>query len=253
MSDVSGTPRAHPPSDNEAADLMLFLATSPSPARPATNRDKDSKDGSAYRMLGGSPGLRAKGRVLFANSNSGAGSDGGRALISEGSFGSSSGGGDVSMSDGSELPLPRFESRLSISTVHDDGSGDGCLSTPMEPNVIPPTPIALTPAQLLPPPPSPSNYDNNSWPSPVSYVPVDSETTPKPQAPPTPGSLAFNLNDFINVSPSPATPVHGHSGVFQQGLRADVGRKLFGEEQGRQGEELLRSGGGLGAGIDLGR
>lgn len=244
MSDVGGTPRAHAPSDNEAADLMLFLATSPSPARPASNRDKDAKDGPMYRALGGSSGLRAKGRVLFPNSGSGIGNDGGGTLMSEGSFGSST--GDVCMSDGGELPLRRFESRLSISTVHDGGGG---LSAPMEPNVIPPTPTAPTPGQLLPPPPSPS-INNNNWQLPLSYVSADPETTPRQQAPPTPGGLSFNLNDFINVSPSPATPVHG--GGFKQGLRADVGRRLFGEEQARQSGEQLRNGGGaLGAGIDL--
>jgi hypothetical protein len=239
LSDVGGTPRAPAPSDNEAANLMLFLATSPSPARPTTNRDKDGKDGLAYRALGGGPGLREKGRGLFAGA--GAGSDDGRPLMSEGSFGSSS-GGDVCMSDG-ELPLRRFESRLSISAGH-DLSGGG-LSASMEPTVVPPTPTAPTPAQLL----------NNSWPSPSSYGHADSELTPRLQAPPTPGSLSFNLNDFINVSPSPATPMHSQDGDFKQGLgtsmRADVGRKLFGEEQGRhQGGEQVSSG-GLGAGIDL--
>ena len=55
------TPRPAP-SDNGAADLMLFLATSPSPARS----NKNTRDMAAYRALtGGSGPLRSKGRDLF--------------------------------------------------------------------------------------------------------------------------------------------------------------------------------------------
>lgn len=49
----AASPKPEAPTDNEAADLMLFLATSPSPARKAA-----SSDLAAYRALG-------KGRVLF--------------------------------------------------------------------------------------------------------------------------------------------------------------------------------------------
>ncbi|KAF9041023.1 hypothetical protein BDZ89DRAFT_1209161, partial [Hymenopellis radicata] len=45
------TPRPAP-TDNEAADLMLFLATSPSPARPSKDAN-NSRDQAAYRALGG--------------------------------------------------------------------------------------------------------------------------------------------------------------------------------------------------------
>ena len=57
----TGTP--HPPSDTEAADLMLFLATSPSPVRPTASKDRDPKDVTAFRSLSGISTL--KGRILF--------------------------------------------------------------------------------------------------------------------------------------------------------------------------------------------
>ncbi|KAE9402934.1 hypothetical protein BT96DRAFT_517067 [Gymnopus androsaceus JB14] len=65
------TPRPAP-TDNEAADLMLYLATSPSPARASGS--KNSRDAAAFRALG-NPNpvnnanngnmMRAKPRVLF--------------------------------------------------------------------------------------------------------------------------------------------------------------------------------------------
>ena len=57
---------------------MLYLHTSPSPARPTTTQDRDAKDSAAFRALGGGGSLRAKGRVLFF-----AGDDGGSPLRSE--------------------------------------------------------------------------------------------------------------------------------------------------------------------------
>lgn len=233
----NGTPRPKP-TDNEAADLMLFLATSPSPVRPSTNREKDAKDGAAYRALGGGAGLRAKGRVLFGEGSEGSGSGPSRVLGSDGSFTSSN--GDVSMSDiggeGASLPQRRLDapSSLSISTTSHGEGGSG-LAAPMEPTIIPPTPTEPTHGQLLPPPASPNATAENYH--------IASETTPRPQAPPTPGNFPFNLNDFINVSPSPATALKAG-----MGSRPDIGRKLFEGEQG--GAEPSR-GGALGAGIDL--
>lgn len=58
-----GSTTPHPPSDTEAADLMLFLATSPSPVRASTSKDKDARDMAAFRTLSGNSAL--KGRVLF--------------------------------------------------------------------------------------------------------------------------------------------------------------------------------------------
>lgn len=237
-----GTPRARAatisgqaPSDSEAADLMLFLATSPSPVRPTINRDrdKDTQDGlGPYRALGGGEGLRAKGRVLFAGAGGASGS--GNGLIREGSIGSSN--GDVSMS---ELPH-RLDLGLSINTA-DGGAGL------MQANIIPPTPVEVS-APAVPPPSSPSL--------------VAKDTTPKPQLHPSPapvGGLPFNLNDFIHTSPLPptnGTPFKSGSGV---GMRADMGRRLFEDMHSHshqhhqmQGvEHQSRTGAGLGAGIDL--
>ena len=61
----------NPPTDSEAADLMLFLATSPSPVRPTTVKEREAKDAAAYRTLSGNPALQ--GRVLFPGSGSSAG------------------------------------------------------------------------------------------------------------------------------------------------------------------------------------
>jgi hypothetical protein len=55
-------------------------------------------------------------------------------------------------------------------------------------------------------------------------------------APATPGTYTFNLNDFINVSPSPAGP-HRTTAPYKQnlsGIRSGGGRKLFADEQAEQ-------------------
>jgi hypothetical protein len=79
-------------------------------------------------------------------------------------------------------------------------------------------------------------------------------------APATPGTYTFNLNDFINVSPSPAGP-HRTTAPYKQnlsGIRSGGGRKLFADEQAEQligAEETSRMGEhpntALGAGIHL--
>lgn len=253
--DITGTParKGRGPTDSEAADLMLYLATSPSPVRPA-HRERGEGPG------GGTGGLRVKGRVLFAGT-----------------------GGDVNMDMDTSPP----HSGLSIhssSAGGRSGAGAGLAAPMMEANVIPPSPMAPTPSQLLPPPPSPSSFHSNS-----NHNSNSADTTPRPPYHPqpnsqlhsqsqtpnqTPGNTPFNLNDFINVSPSPAhtatatgTPVPGGSGMMMgmgSSLRADVGRRLFEGEQGvryvggagvvrGEGDDDGRSGdgGGLEAGIDM--
>ncbi|KIJ62855.1 hypothetical protein HYDPIDRAFT_93792 [Hydnomerulius pinastri MD-312] len=242
--DVHSTPRAD---DEEAANLMLYLHTSPSPARPTTTRDKGARDLAAFRTLGGGSSLRAKGRVLFSG-----GEDGRSPLRSESSFTVDSLPGSQSSQTLSQ-PL-----RLETSN---NGAGSLAPSAPMEPIVIPPTPVAHAPphsSHLLPAPPSPPRRaDSSSLPVP-------------PQAPPTPGNVPFNLNDFINVSPSPAAATVPRSAISLKSglganLRADVGRKLFEEEHNRHqhmspssttgaytdGLRNERGGGVLGASIDL--
>ena len=136
-------------------------------------------------------------------------------------------------SEGASLSQHRFDahsSSLSISTTS-QGEGGGGLEAPMEPNVIPPTPTEPIHGQPTLLNPTAENYH------------LASEMTPRPQAPPTPGNFSFNLNEFINVSPSPVAAPKGGIGPV-----ADIGRKLFEGEQG--GAEPSR-GGALGAGIDL--
>jgi hypothetical protein len=264
--DPNTTPKAAP-TDTEAADLMLFLATSPSPARPTTNRDRDTKDMAAYRALGGG-GSGLTGRVLFPGVD-GSGSSKltghGHALRrgADGSYGSS-----IS-SIGSGMGAARG-SPPEDSSAHDSRPDDGPdpLITHLKSTVTPPTPPVLSPSHLLPPlpsspstnkhsnmnPSSSSQPPSNPWPSAPGSPFLTSDPKSTPQASPTPNSLPFNFNDFINVSPSPAHVERGGPGSKSNlGLRADVGRKLFEEEQQRQVDAGRRPSGplGLGAGIDL--
>ena len=216
------TPRPAP-TDNEAADLMLFLATSPSPARPS---NKDSRDAATYRALGGGSGaLRDKGRVLFP-----------------------SGPGDPPASRGSsprQLPLlarggeSSFTS--SISSIGTDmgtrSNGELCAKyMPTPSQLLPPASLPL-PSSL---PSSPSRKDVNDSPKPSSMQ----------------GAVDFNFNDFIHASPSPSRGAIGQGQKPSLGLRADVGRKLFEEEQIRQSMNGTRSPGkrpgrSPGVGVDL--
>ncbi|KAF8442217.1 hypothetical protein L210DRAFT_3644356 [Boletus edulis BED1] len=235
----TSTPRAD---DEEAANLMLYLHTSPSPARPTTTRDRDAKDLTAFRALGGAGSLRSKGRVLFSG-----GDDGRSPLRSESSF--------------TIDTLPGSQNSQTMSQPHrldpvSNHAGSLAPSAPMQPMVVPPTPVpeaSPTPSQLLPAPLSPPGQTEALF--------------PQSQAPPTPGSVPFNLNDFINVSPSPATSTVPRSAISLKSglganLRTDLGRKLFEEEQHRHqhltasynhGDGLRheKNGSSLGASIDL--
>jgi hypothetical protein len=209
------TPRAD---DEEAANIMLYLHTSPSPVRPTTTRDRDTRDLAAFRALGsGSASLLTNGKVLFA------GQDPRSSLRSEHSFTSET----LSSSQDSTQPLSQ---PLRMDTA---SSGTLAPAPPLEPIIVPPTPTeGAESSALLPSPPSPSRCSDTS--NAYSGSPPNSL-----QAPPTPGNVPFNLNDFINVSPSPAvtsaprTAMSLKSGLGAN-LRADVGRKLFEEEQQRQ-------------------
>ncbi|KAF7312465.1 hypothetical protein MIND_00260100 [Mycena indigotica] len=215
----TGTPRAGP-SDNEAADLMLFLATSPSPVRKG-----DQRDLAAYRALNGS---RPKGRVLFPTAGSMADADGAPKTLSRG--------------------MDSFTSSVSSIGGEMRGTtpGNSRTSTPVPTTAIAvaPVPRAVvpTPAQLLPPPTMP---------------PVRQESPKLPQ------QQEFNYNEYLHPSPVPAAPQRtGSASITQKqnlGLRADVGRKLFEEEQMRHHAMTMNQSSGkprvddrtLGAGIDL--
>ncbi|KAK0446275.1 hypothetical protein EV421DRAFT_265100 [Armillaria borealis] len=229
MSNASPTQQTTPrpaPTDNEAADLMLFLATSPSPARPS---NKDAKDMAAYRTLGGGAGaLRAKGRVLFPTAPGDPNSqDAGRANP-RGPGSGLSRGGESSFTS-------------SISSIGSDlgGRRDSIPGIDRSSN------RSSTPSQLLPPP---------SFPPQTSVPSSPSGRRKSVDGSPRPGSAHdFNFHDFINASPSPSRGYPQHNRLT--GLRADVGRKLFEGEQlrlGMQGAHMKRPDDrGLGAGIDL--
>ncbi|KAG6369704.1 hypothetical protein JVT61DRAFT_14132 [Boletus reticuloceps] len=208
----------------------------------AANLMLDAKDLTAFRALGGAGSLRTKGRVLFSG-----GDDGRSPLRSESSF--------------TIDTLPGSQNSQTMSQPHrldpvSNHAGSLAPAAPMQPMVVPPTPApeaSPTPSQLLPAPLSPSGQTEALF--------------PQSQAPPTPGSVPFNLNDFINVSPSPATSTVPRSAISLKSglganLRTDLGRKLFEEEQHRHqhltasynhGDGLRheKNGSSLGASIDL--
>lgn len=224
--------------DSEAAELMMFLATSPSPARANAARDRDAE---AYRALSGGAGL--KGRVLFSGAP-----EESRMLHREatGSFAST-----VTAFSDSGAPSEAKKA-------------DDVMDVEMD--VTPPTPVTSHPPQLLAPPISPPVSPHlphslraaalhHGFPGgkPFEFLPTESRQN---NAPHTPGNVAFNLNEFINVSPSPATP---RSASAMVSSRMDVGRKLFADEHQMKGIIVPDSGrpgnpnrgSYLGAGIDF--
>ncbi|KAI9509834.1 hypothetical protein F5148DRAFT_695498 [Russula earlei] len=256
--------------DQEAIKLLYYLRESPSPARPSTVRSRDGQDAASLRTLTDSSDLKAQGRVLFPTSSGGV-TDVPLAyrMLTRDNSGSS-----ISSTAAMEIPASRSLTReptlvidppvgdvelpqhsdLSIRTGNDS-------DIPPVTKVTPPTPID-TPhmSQLLPPPSSPQrNIQSSNSTLPASPI---SEHKAHHTAPATPGTYTFNLNDFINVSPSPAGP-HRIAAPYKQnlsGIRSGGGRKLFAEEQAEQligVEETSRVGEhpntALGAGIHLTR
>ncbi|KAF7327921.1 hypothetical protein MKEN_00372100 [Mycena kentingensis (nom. inval.)] len=226
------TPHAGP-SDNEAADLMLFLATSPSPVRKG-----DQRDLAAYRALNdGAPKAASAGTLRGAES-----------------FTStvSSIGGDMRGAT----------------------PGTSRTSTPVPTHAASPVPVPAaapvsrvitpSPAQLLPPPTMPLPMPASlGAPSPTPRQDVLQLAQPQPQQ--QPPTADFNFNEYLHPSPAPtlSQPIPGPP-KQNLGLRADVGRKLFEEEQMRHHAAMAMNAQGtptppkprveertLGAGIDL--
>ncbi|KAI0052270.1 hypothetical protein FA95DRAFT_1580129 [Auriscalpium vulgare] len=240
-SDLRGLPRTGSQStdggpasatDQEAIKLLYFLHESPSPARPSTTRSRNAQDAAAFRTLGGGNDLKAKGRVLFPTASGGPPDPGlAQRMLARDNTGSIS----------------------SISSAMTDSP------TP-RPLVTPPTPTEEKPTglQLLPPPPSPHVRPAQAHPAPPTSPPAIHKS--QNMQPVTPGTLTFNLHDFINVSPSPAAmPQRSHGGLkpMLPGLRTGSARKLFQDEQDEpmSGPEESRvgeaGGAALGAGIHL--
>lgn len=219
------TPRAAP-SDTEAAGLMLFLATSPSPARPT---NKDTRDMAAYRALGGGSGpLRSKGRVLFPSTS--ATDPPGREDVSAATAGTLyrqaalTGGGESSFNS-------------SISSIGTGLGGGGLTDGSRGTSIAPVNMSGSEPSQLLPPAHLPLPLLPSAPTSPAGRRElVSSPKTGGSGSNPMP--LEFNFHEFINASPSPLRgPTESHGGGVSHksnlGLRADIGRKLFEEEQMR--------------------
>lgn len=261
---TTGTP--HPPSDTEAADSLLWLATSPSPVRATTAKDRETTDLPSLRSsLVGGGGLR--GRVLFPStheSNTGDGypSSKARPLKREGSGNGSfaSSATLVNDSDPSGRPRNGFKSLSRDSTTsppekwYSEGRVDEHpgykssparhLQIPADPTVTPPTPVEERPPRLLPAPPSPSHYGGSpaysrsqNRPTPgISSDPRSSflstssaegnSQSDRRSLHPSTPGVPFNFSDFIHVSPSPA--VTGSSArPVAPALHANVGRMLF--------------------------
>jgi len=248
------TPRAAP-TDSEAANLMLFLATSPSPARATT---KDSKDGAAFRALGSGP-LRSRGRVLFQSNTT-------ADLDPAGHEDTSTSTAGTSYQTTSTLSRGENSFCSSISSI---GSQLG-------PSAVTSDPSATTHhSQLLPAAQLPLPGSN----LPTGKTDKPTSPSPKPAFVGIPGgggngngdlaSLDFNFHDFINSSsPSPsrgAGTEHSAGTTISRpnvSLIADVGRKLFDEEQLRHmhlqaattaglGPPSRQDGRSLGASIDV--
>ena len=253
--------------DQEAIKLLYYLHESPSPARPSTVCGQDSQDSAGLGGLSENSILKAQGRVLFPSASGGS-SDiplAYRMLTRDNSSSS------ITSSTGMDASAPQTLSRAptlvidppigdvelpqhsdpSIGTANDSG-------VPPVTTITPPTPIEdpqMT--QLLPPPSSPQRTVQTLSAQPMSPL---SEHKSHHAAPATPGTYTFNLNDFINVSPSPAGP-HRTNAPYKQnlsGIRSGGGRKLFADEQAEPligVEETSRMGEhpntALGAGIHL--
>ncbi|CAL1717177.1 unnamed protein product [Somion occarium] len=248
------TPQA--PSDTEAADLMLFLATSPSPARLSTARDKEAKNMGSFRSLSGNNALQ--GRVLFSGGDDRQG-PGPRPLRRDytGSFSStltvateptSEAGYHAGTSEDSIMRSPSPPSKPP-GQQHDEPMH---LDIPQMPTITPPTPTDQPPQHMPAPPPTSTSAEINTVqidPSSSTQVASSADQRLSMPAPPTPG---FSYHDFLNVSPSPAVALGSASRLT--GRNSEIGRRLFEEHSavpGNSRDGMAGHSSPLGAGIDL--
>ena len=233
------TPQA--PTDSEAADLMLFLATSPSPARPTHSRDHSLTSSSSM-----------PGRVLFGSE--GRHNTNPRALRREytGSFSStmtvatepaSESGYQAGASQDSIMQSPP-PPRKPLGERHDEPMN---LDVPQMPTITPPTPTEPQPSHSLPSSlhSSQSSVDSSTRTQPPAPSAPPADPRFSMPAPPTPG---FNFHEFLNVSPSPAVTA-GSTSRLSGNRNTEIGRRLFEEHSGAAGGSKDSS--SLGAGIDL--
>lgn len=254
--------------DQEAIKLLYFLHESPSPARSSTVRGRDGQDAMPSRTLSENSDLKAQGRVLFSGSGSSSDIPAAYQMLTRDN--SSSSVASSTAMDPASRPLTRQPTLVIDPPIgdvelpqHSDPpiSVESNTDAPPVTKVTPPTPIELPQTtELLPLPSSPQRAAQISS-SAQSLSPL-TEHKAHNATPATPGTYTFNLNDFINVSPSPAGP-HRTTAPYKQnlsGIRPAGGRKLFADEQAENligVEETSRMGEhpntALGAGIHLTR
>jgi len=218
------------PSDSEAAEIMMFLATSPSPARPTAAKDRDAE---AYRILGGGA------RVLFPGVSDTPSQPKSLRRDQSGSFASTitaigdMGGGSLRLSQSSTI----------VESPSPEEKVDG-----MQVDVVPPTPTDVHPPGSGPFPPSSPNR-SSAMPS-TGYTPLQLLSRPV-ESPQTPANLPFHLSEYLNVSPSPLIPPRMALTPLVSSKK-DVGRRLFEDEHHRSGSPTHAVGSGpLGSGIDI--
>jgi len=260
---------------------MLYLATSPSPARASGS--KNSRDAAAFRALG-NPNpvnnanngnmMRAKPRVLFPTTQ-------GEPNHDDSNPGSSRRG-----SRGSLGRNDSFAGSSMSSIGSDMGARTSDRNNPTSPQHLPPP--STHGAHLLPPPSLPTHghphHSSSNFPSSPSTLRQESSSRPTPsdRHPGAGGQVDYNFSEYVHPPPAPrfiaggggggpmhpgSNNSHAHAQAQAQahapspslqksnlGLRADVGRKLFEEEQIRlqhQKQKRRPDDRSLEAGIDL--
>ncbi|KIK55132.1 hypothetical protein GYMLUDRAFT_76671 [Collybiopsis luxurians FD-317 M1] len=255
------------PTDNEAADLMLFLATSPSPARPSTS--KNARDAAAFRALGNPAShptnanngnmMRAKPRVLFptqgdANDDHPSGRRNSR--TGQGLARTDSNAGSSMSSIGGETSEPRTiarppppPDRINPTSQHPHFPHQ--QSQPSATAV----PAHAHGAHLLPPPSLPAQshlHPSSNYPSSPSSLRQESSSSSRSgHGAVSSGDREF-FNEYVHGSPGRSgSPLNATASKANIGLRADVGRKLFEEEQIRLQQKRGPDDRGFDGGVDL--
>lgn len=159
--------------DTEAADLMLLLANSPSPARPSVPRDKDI-----------TRGVFAAGRVLFPSVGD---------------------GGKEKEKDGGGLGSPPLSQSAPVAARSPPRAAADPIVTPPTPRSADASPTSSQRTEVM----SASSQSQGRGRGQKADIEMSLGLLP---APPSPSRIpvgpqtpaAFDMNDYINVSPSPA-------------------------------------------------
>jgi hypothetical protein len=231
------------PTDSEAADLMLFLATSPSPStRERARRGSESDFG--IRSIS-SDGLRAKGRVLFGGAEGNASAQPQARTLNRtataptqwesarsvpparsGSYtGGTPGGLGLHTITLARSPLV---SEIVPTPVEENGPGLPVLAlSGQSPRHA--TGLLLTTLPDSRPPPPPSLATTSVGPNASSSSSIGSvaSSSPGPNLLPT-SALGFSLGDFMHIAPTAGSAAAAAAGVrISKEEGALHGRRLF--------------------------